>query len=683
MFLEKFCVGTDGADVVEVALQWLGTRMNSDCPVFRSVVSELDELAPGVPLLALGQTVFWDEPMKAGVFRAFSCLGNDRKFVAGVHDTDYFAKFQMKGAGGFAALPHNDTTTKDLWSAAGEFSHIFGSETVVSKEKLTGAGAKVGLIEHVRPQMLDSVTEAYGWKGVVSLSAESKITAEKGLSRLFPHIYDTFSWALDESLSLISGDHHRESMVMRDRLLAMVCEARDQACDDNLACFYEGLLPKFYDVVAGGGVELETTRTTRLLKFNRETAGRKRFEIVDLFLNPVTRELARESYDDSVRGSEIYTLDRFGSCALPFDLVIPGVGRGTLRLGKRGGVVMTDIPVGFSFKRPIETVEQLAEVIEAKFGPNCVLVGKAVSLILMLGTEYVFVFHEGASGYVWRSAKMARLLAESGHDLGWHPILRVKLNPWDAMDDCCAWLQLPEDMRRPFGTSELSAPTFALRWREVVDGQKQVLRDLGDVRRPLALLGYLQSKLGGQWERLAGEYQAIAGDFSRLGNQIGEVKYRKRGVLSQLKSAKAERNELEHAKGRHWREFLFDKDAGDVEQKKREEFGAKITAVDRRIQDLKIVFRSLEDEQRSLVDSPVVRRIRDKRFNIALEAELMRVKLIREAVVSGEGLAKAGYRPSAWWFPLVCPDGTWFRSTMMKTECRLEPLVVRSEVEAS
>lgn len=657
--------------------------MNSDCPVFRSVVSELDELAPGVPLLALGQTVFWDEPMKAGVFRAFAGLGKERRFVAGVHDTDYFAKFQLRGAGGFAALPHNDTTTKDLWSAAGEFSHIFGSETVVSKEKLTHAGAKVGLLEHMRPGMLDSLTEAYGWKGVVSLNSESKITAEKRLGKLFPHIYDTFSWAVDESLRLISGEHHRDSMVMRDRLLAMVCEAKDETCDDNLACFYERLLPKFYDAVAGGGAALETTRTTRLLRFNRETAIQARFRIVDLFLNPNTKLLARAAYDESVGGSEIYTLDRFGTGALPFDLVIPGVGRGTLRLGTRGGVVMTDDPVGFSFKKPIESVEQLADVLEAKFGPECVLVGKAVSLILMLGAEFVFVFHEGASGYVWRSAKMARLLAEEGHDLGWHPILRVKLNPWDAMDDCCAWLQIPEEMRRPFGTSELSAPTFALRWREVGLVQKQTLQDLGDVRRPLALLGYLQTKLGGQWERLAGEYQAIAGDFGRLGGQIGDVKFRKRGVLSQVKAMKAERDALEHEKGRHWREFLFEKDASAEDWAKREEIAGKIGVIDGAIRSLMGEFRELEREQEALVNSPAIKRLRDKRFNIALEAELMRVKLIREAVVSGEGLAKAGFRPSAWWFPLICPDGTWFRSTMMKTECRLEPLVVRSEVGAS
>lgn len=648
--------------------------MNSDCPKFRSVVEELDRVSPGVPLLALGQTVFWDEPMKSGIFAAFQECGEPRSCIAGVHDTDYFAKFKGSGKG-FAALPHNDTSTKDLWSAAGEFSHLFGSETVVTKEKLSSAGAKTSMLEEHRPGFLDEITEAYGWRGVVSLSDESKITAEKELSRMLPQIFDTFTWAVDESLRLISGRHHSESEKMRDHLVQLICETAESSADPSLAAYYEALIPEFYQLVAGRKLDIETTRTTRLLKFNRETCGLDRFKIVDLFLNPKTKPIARAAYDDAVAGSEIYTLDRFGSGTLPFDLYIPGVGRGTLRLGNRGGVVMTDDPIGFSFKKPIESIQQLAEVIEAKFGPDCVLVGKAVSLILMLSAEYVFVFHEGASGYVWRSAQMAESLIKSGVQAKWHPILRTKLNPWDAMDDCCAWLHLPETMHRAFGTDELSAPTFALRWKEVARAQKSRLSELSEVRRPLALLGYLQRELGGQWECLAQEYGSIQQEFAQLGEQIKSVKDQKRAVLAEFKSANQQRNDLQDEKGRHWREAIFEKSPSEKDWAKREQIISQIKQLDQDRYELKDKYGELESHQNQIVTSYTVTRIRERRFNIALEAELMRAKLIREAVVSSAGLEKAGYRPAAWWFPLVCPDGTWFRSTMMKTECRLEPLL--------
>ncbi|MER3466996.1 MAG: hypothetical protein C4340_07985, partial [Armatimonadota bacterium] len=66
-------------------------------PSVRATLEELARRAPGVPLLALGQTVFWDEPMKALVIRAAQDLGLSLELVAGVHDTDYFAKLPGGG----------------------------------------------------------------------------------------------------------------------------------------------------------------------------------------------------------------------------------------------------------------------------------------------------------------------------------------------------------------------------------------------------------------------------------------------------------------------------------------------------------------------------------------------------------------------------------------------------------
>ena len=75
----------------------------------------------------------------------------------------------------------------------------------------------------------------------------------------------------------------------------------------------------------------------------------------------------------------------------------------------------------------------------------------------------------------------------------------------------------------------------------------------------------------------------------------------------------------------------------------------------------------------------VVRRIVvgniEDRAEIEIEAELKRLKMIREAVISGKGLMNANRRPSGWWLPLVSPDGTWFKETMRTAECYWEPMI--------
>lgn len=384
--------------------------------------------------------------------------------------------------------------------------------------------------------------------------------------------------------------------------------------------------------------------------------------------------LAESAYNDALKGSEIYTLERFGAGALPFDVFLPGHGRGTLRLGTRGGLVMCPDPVGFSYKKRPETPEELAQILQEKFGDGVVLVGKAVSLILMLAREFVFVFHEGASGYVWRSAAIARTLSEAGHGLALHPILRIKYEPWDAMGDCCAWLKLPEPLQRPFGTMELSAPSFAVRWREVAAQQKQRLKVLATLKRPLQLLQNLQETMGGPWSCLATEYESMQKDVEDVSAELRKVKEKKAVVLQAIRTSKAEKNGLFHRKGEHWRARIFEKDPTDQDWADRREIDAEIEHCDSEIRAGWLSFRVLDDAQKELVGSERMRRIRERRKDIALEAEMVRLRLIREAIVATDGLEHAGHRPAAWWFPLVCPEGSWFRATMAGAEYRLEML---------
>src|SRR5690606_22352281 len=147
----------------------------------------------------------------------------------------------------------------------------------------------------------------------------------------------------------------------------------------------------------------------------------------------------------------------FGAGALPFDVVIPGKGRGTLRVRENSISIETDSPILLKTSAAPESVAQLAEILETQFGGLVVLVGKAVSLISMLAQEMIFVFHEKASGYTRLTQKMNAGLRAAGIELNLHPLLRLEYSTWSALADADANFCLPPHLARAFGRDVICA----------------------------------------------------------------------------------------------------------------------------------------------------------------------------------------------------------------------------------
>ena len=646
--------------------------METDCNSLRQTISELDRIDPTAPFLALGQTLFWDEPMKAGLAVRSKQLGSKREFVAGVHDTDYFAKLpsQKQGKQKFKAVPHNDTTTKSLWSAAAEFSALFGSETVITKDSLASGGLRLGKIQAVRPNILDELTEAWGWRGVVALSEDAPITAEVMIRTVLPELMGTFDWAVDLSIDCIAQNDQSKARSKMDSFRELLCESIDRIePNSSLSDYYRHLLPKVYDFVAGEQTGITASATTELLKFNTNTWSKPRFEIVQKFLAPETSELAKDAYNQAIQGSEIYPLTRFGTGAIPFDLVIPGVGRGTIRLGTRGAVIATPTPQFLSFKKPPQGLEELAKAITDKFGPNCTLVGKAVTLIGMLAREFVFVFHEGASSYVHRSKRLHDSL-----DFKVLPILRIRYQAWDAMQASCSWLKLPDPLQHAFGTEDTCSPSFAARWRCVGSEQEAILAELGQLKRPIDLIHYLEKKIGGGWSQLASEYGQLHDQIGSVKAKVDQIKLQRVGLYSLLRERVKNRTETEIAKGQHFREHIFEKKHTEADLHERERLTKIVEDAIHQIAEVRTQINTLLRAQAEAAASDEALAIHERRRAIELEAELKRAKLIRSAIISSRGLKASNHRPSAWWMPLACPDGKWFQKTIDTAEFYLEPL---------
>ncbi|MGE3126361.1 MAG: hypothetical protein AB7F50_04910 [Fimbriimonadaceae bacterium] len=649
--------------------------MESACPSQSEILEILAERSGEAPFLALGQTVFWDEPMKAGLVLRARELGHDRKFIAGVHDTDYFAKAPGQAAEGprYEALPHNDSSTRGLWSASGEFSTLFGSETVVTRERLAHSGVQLSLLEAERPGSIDALTEAWGWRGVVGRTPRAETAAETRLDLAWPTLWEVFNQMVDQAAKSAAVGAGGPSWAAVERLKEAVCDASSQG--GTLADFYERLTPQMFEFAAGTPVQLEATRTTRLLAFDEQSACLPRFKLLAAFLDPATRRSAEKAYDDAVAHSEIYDLARFGTGALPFDVLVPGVGRGTLRLGSRGGVVQASHPVGFRYERRPETPQELARLLEGRFGPGVVVLGKAIALIAMLSTEFVFVMHSGASGYVHRTAQMVRGMRGAGIALPpSYPILRIEYPTWDALDGVSAWFHLPEPLQGPFGTRTVSACGFAARWKLVAQEQQALLEELAVERSPIGLIRLLARRLGDTWVPLASQFEQNTALVVGLRDVVAGFKARKAEIAARQQDAVARRAEIERQLGEHWRAKVWNQTPTEDELARREELSTRLRDVLDELHGLRADWRRLDAEQATAVGAPDVVAAKERRRVISVEAGFARAELVKSAVFASDGLERAGLRPGAWWFSVVSPDGAWFRATSLRAKYCLEEL---------
>lgn len=646
----------------------------SDVPCLgqAEVLQQLQDICPGAPFLALGQTILWDEPMKAGVIDALQQHGFERPFIAGIHDTDYFAKHpgatQQKG---YQALPHNDTTTQALWSAAAEFSALFGSETVIRREWLQEAGIRLSRIARERPGILDRATRAFGWRGIASMDDETRVIAEVPAEPLIPHLRSTLAWAVERSLECLANP--------KEDCLAVAAEINELLTDakpgESLSEYFARILPEIYRFCSSKHVDITATRTTELLRFNTLTCRQDRFEILGQFLDPLTKFESIRAYNETVSQTEMYTLDRFGSWAIPFDLVVPGLGRGTIRIAPKAVVIMTPKPLFITLKKPITSVRDLADAIERKFGSDCVLVGKALTLIGMMSREFVFVFHETASSYVNLSRALHKKMYGEAPEKPFFPILRVRYSTWDQLQGCKTWFKLPEPLRQPFGVDETCAPGFASRWRTVVAGQRELLKELTGLRSPIQFVRWLAEKNYGIWSTQAIEYEELHDQLLELHDAVSAIKQQKRRAVDQIRQLKAERLALERAKGDHFRAKIFEKSPSAADLAERSAFDDQLNRTVSETHLAKVRWNELDRQQRDLVRDPKITRCHDRRRQIELEAEFERLRIARNAITVSKGLPKAAFRPSAWWFRLVCPSGGWYERTTGTAAYYLESLL--------
>lgn len=672
-----------------------------------SVLAVLDTVRtqhPDAPFLALGQTALWDEPTKAIWRRLLDENLPGARLVAGVHDTDYFAKTaaHLGSDRKYVALPHDDGRTRDLWSAAGELSCLFGSESVPTRHMFLKRGVPFDWLAKVYPGGKDALladkTAAWGWRGIVSTESHSVIAHDVPILEIKDALLEQLDWGFAESLACLADDRSRAAASEVAATVRGWVTDFLATCTTNcrLSDLYQTLLPRFYALLLGDApAALEVTASTQLFRFNAATCHLPRFQLLGIFVNPATRPLACRAYNKAVGGSGIYTLEGFGDGAVPFDVVIPRQGRGTLRLTNRGVVIETAPTPTTVGAGPVNSIEELAALLEQEFGPDVVLVGKAVTLADMIASEFLVVFHETASGYTSLTQGLNVQLAQAGISLPLLPLIRLSYPTWDALGALPASTEfrLPPHLASAFGRDTLSAPEFAAQWRVVVEAQQHVLRESAALHRARDLMTYLEGKDGHCWCDRLNEYEQALGVLKGIAAKSRTLAERVDEHEDQLQMWQKERQGLERRKGDDWRTNVqplreklrqgeasgqhpetLQRDIARQTATRARAFDEPLEVCRERIGATKSLLAEFRRQRRLLERSAPAQQARATLALLVADAQLARLDLVRNAHLTVEGLEHTNLRPTAWWLPLVDPTGAWFAALVAGTQARLEPL---------
>jgi hypothetical protein len=636
---------------------------------WEAVIDELRRL--NVPLVAFGQTVLWDEPAKAVLRLMLDRLAPEIVTIAGIHDSDYFSKLHGHGRAGhgYVLWGNNDWSHRELWSAVGEVSALFGAEQAPTVHAFLAAGVPLKELAarsgQDRSAFLDRATSAHGWRGLAQLGPTEQIARDVLVSDVGPYLVDLLTWGLEGTIAVLEGEEaQRAARAKADQLLERLRAAIAAMPSATISRLFQRLITDHYaDLLGYPPRRMQTTATVDYLRFNRATAARPRFQALQAFLCDRVGECARATYNEVIAGAGMYSLDLFGEGAVPFDLVVPGRGRGTLRvLDREVRAELEPQPLVIPTRERVIYLEELAALLEGAVGPEVAIAGKALLGPVMFCSEALLVLHEGASAYVPRTRQWLARLGERCASMRTYAILRLGHGAFDALSACPATLRLPEHLAQAFGAETISASEFGQRWRDVRRAEEDLLGRLGQARSAPALLEAVASAAPDGWARASRELASASRVLRDVGSRVEELRAHLARLRSTERQARYRRADLERRSGELRR-------AGQPREATRH----KIALASEEIAGCQAEREPVRGEIAELSRGPAAQAARETIARLSLAAERARLILARRALLT-RGLDVGNRRPTGWWFSIVDPSGEWFAEAVRRAEVWLDDL---------
>lgn len=666
-----------------------------DVQTLPEVLEQLDAVAPNAPLIALGQTPLWDEPLKAII-----AAGATRPMLIGIHDLDYFSRLRAPRPGpAWQIVPRNDGALREVWIAAGELSALFGAEVWPSRQELADAGLHLDrlLPKERRPEMFDRVTEAWGWRGIVQNAAQPSVICDVRARDVAPALIELLHWGSRCTQGLLVEPAARRHV--RTLIAGLAGEIESFLAEEpegSLCALYGRLLRGMYERLIGAlPGQVHVTGAREIFRFNRRTAGAGRFRFLGHFLAPRTADVCRAAYDEAVADSSMTRLADSGDGALPFEIYLPGRGRGMLHVTPRALRIDLPEPMQWPINRPVQSVQELAAALEARVGPEAALLGKALALPAMLSGEFVIIFHESGSVYTPRTQRMLAAMRRDGVPVRVHPLLRVRLRTWDALAHVPVSLRLPEHLAQAFGEPVVAASEWSRRWRQAVKEQKRLLGQLKGITNPCDLAQYLGHEEHERWFRRMDQCAQATAALLAIQQKADALRHKSMHLrakideaLAEIRNIESRRGELNRTRIRPLMRRLAD-GPGDAPAPERQRLQVEHAEAQKRGRALLLALELKQKERRRLQErrAQLVRQLgaleRGGRAAAARrvlrlverEAARARLRLARNAILASQGLPHADLRPAAWWLPALDPSGQWFEQVRRTARFRLEPLI--------
>jgi hypothetical protein len=206
-----------------------------------------------------------------------------------------------------------------------------------------------------------------------------------------------------------------------------------------------------------------------------------------------------------------------------------------------------------------------------------------------------------------------------------------------------------------------------------VSEQRALCARLAQIRKPLDLLTFLQAQdTVGPWDDCLRAYQEARQILKWVREETQALYAQTLPLYKAAKQLAQRADQTQAAKGEHFRS-VSEWTPNEIARRAAYEGELKAFALQSRL--LRNEIASLKCRRLARERGPEAADARATLARIELEAETARLRLVRNALLTIEGLTHTNHRPSVWWLPMLDPSGDWFRRIADTTEVYAEPLI--------